>query len=77
MTKVRVRVRERLSAAPGHVIGRVLGPGDALFPVAAGRGGVKKSEKSNFFQLFSYESLTVSRGPWRSLEVSEGVWSWK
>ncbi len=36
---IRVRVRERLGATPGHVIGRGLLPGEALFPAAAAVAG--------------------------------------
>ena len=35
----RVRVRERLGAGPGHVIGQGLGPGGRVVPRGGGGGG--------------------------------------
>ena len=35
---IRVRVRERLSATPGHVIGQGPAPGGGVVPCGGGRG---------------------------------------
>ncbi len=37
--KIRVRVRERLSATPGHVIGQGPAPGGQIVPCGGGSGG--------------------------------------
>ncbi len=53
---VRVRVRERLSATPGHVIGQAPAPGGGVVPCGggSGRGELKKLRVVGFYLLFKH-----------------------